>query len=69
MSACDCGSKAAWKSHTNITLQEGGGIRLRSTVEVGMVCGSHSHSLVPEVQEEKGAPNASAWVGVHMHSP
>ena len=44
MSACDRGSKAAWKSHTFITLQEGGGIRVRSTVEVGVVSGSHSDS-------------------------
>ena len=42
MSACDRGYNAAWKSHTFIVLQEGGGIRMRSTVEVGVVCGSHS---------------------------
>jgi len=34
VSACDCGSKDAWKSHTFITLQEGV-VRVRSTVEVG----------------------------------
>ena len=64
MSACDCGSKAAWKSHTFITLQEGGGIRVRSTVEVGVVCGSHSQaSLVPKVQEEKGVPSVCCMGG------
>ena len=55
MSACDRGSKAAWKSHTFIALQEGKGIRVRSTVEVGVVCGSYSHSS--QAEEEKGEPS------------
>ena len=51
MSACDCGSNAAWKSHTFIVLQEGGGTRMRSTVEVGVsVVVTVTASLVPKAK-------------------
>ena len=43
VSACDRESKAAWKLHTFITLQDGGDIRVKSTEKVGVVCCSHSH--------------------------
>jgi len=37
---------------------------VRSTVEVGVVCGSHSQaSLVPKVQEEKGVPSVCCMGG------
>ena len=43
----------------NPTLQEGGGINVRSTVEVGVVCGSHRHS--------KHSLMTAAWVGVDIY--
>ena len=57
MSACVCGSKAAWKSHTFITLQEGDDIRVWATEKVGVVwVVTVTTGLVPKV-EEKGVPN------------
>ena len=58
MSACDCGSKAAWKSHTFITLQEGDSIRVKATEKEGVVwVVTVTTGLVPKVEEEKGVPN------------
>jgi len=70
VSNCDCGSKAAWKSHTFISLQEEVGIRAKSTVEMSVACGivTVTASLVPKVEKEKGVPNVCCMGGCG-HSP